>query len=343
MIKKIAIAITLLLLILLVWNYDLVGYGIGQAQGQLKVIRNAKPVEDFLKNPDFPEPLKTKILLVQEIRQFAFDSLGLNDSDNYTTLYDQQDKAILWNVTASPPFEMKGYEWKFPFLGSVSYKGFFDLEKAKAEAARLEKEGYETQIDEIGGWSTLGWFKDPILSNMLKRSEGNLANVIIHELTHGTLYVKNNVTYNENLATFVGDRGAEKFLEQKYGKDSEEYMHYTFAKEDYRKYVRHVLNAADKLDSLYNTFTAQQSTETKKQLKEACIRQFVADIDTISFTFPETYQRYFSPDSLPNNNYFLSYKRYREEQNVFEDEFYNKFKGNFKRYMAYLKETYPSL
>jgi predicted aminopeptidase len=343
MIKKIASGVVLLLLLLLVWNYELVGYGLGQAQGQLKVIRNARPIEDYLQDNTFPEPLKEKIRLVQEIRQYAFDSLGLNESDNYTTLYNQHDKPILWNVTASPPFEMKAYEWKFPFLGSVSYKGFFDYQKAQTEATRLEKEGYETQIDEVGGWSTLGWFKDPILSNMLKRTEGSLANVIIHELTHGTLYVKNNVTYNENLASFVGDHGAARFLEQKYGKDSEEYRRYVLSKEDYRKYSQHVLNGASKLDSLYNTFSDKQSVQAKQQLKEKYIRQFAADIDTISFTYPERYRNYFSPDSLPNNNYFLSYKRYREEQNVFEDEFNQKFNGDFKKYMAYLKETYPSL
>ena len=37
--------------------------------------------------------------------------------------------------------------------------------------------------------------------------------VFIHELTHGTLYVKDGVSYNENLASFVGDEGAIKIKE----------------------------------------------------------------------------------------------------------------------------------
>ncbi len=45
---------------------------------------------------------------------------------------------------------------------------------------------------------------------MLNRSEGDLANLIIHEMSHATIFVKDSVDFNENLATFIGDRGAER-------------------------------------------------------------------------------------------------------------------------------------
>jgi hypothetical protein len=35
--------------------------------------------------------------------------------------------------------------------------------------------------------------------------------------------------------------------------------------------------------------------------------------------------------------------RYRGMQNHFEEEFRNKFGGDFKKYFSYLKKTYPSL
>jgi predicted aminopeptidase len=62
-------------------------------------------------------------------------------------------------------------------------------------------------IQEVG--QRLGWFTDPILSKMLMRSEGDLANLIIHEMSHATIFVKDSIEFNENLATFIGDRGAE--------------------------------------------------------------------------------------------------------------------------------------
>ncbi len=81
-------------LIFLLLNWDLVAYGAGQAIGQIKVITQAEPVESFLNNPDFPAEKKEKIRLIQEIRQFAFDSLGLDKSESYTKMYDQNEKAF---------------------------------------------------------------------------------------------------------------------------------------------------------------------------------------------------------------------------------------------------------
>jgi hypothetical protein len=48
-------------------------------------------------------------------------------------------------------------------------------------------------------------------------------------------------------------------------------------------------------------------------------------------------------DSLPNNAFFMSYIRYRAKQNQFEEEFTTKFNSDFRKYLAYLKKTYPSL
>lgn len=97
----------------------------------------------------------------------------------------------MYVVTACAPFAFQPRMWHFPVVGSFPYKGFFEKNKALAEAKKIkEEEGLEVSVRTAGGWSTLGWFKDPVLSNMLNRSEGDLANLIIHELTHGTLFVK---------------------------------------------------------------------------------------------------------------------------------------------------------
>ena len=46
---------------------------------------------------------------------------------------------------------------------------------------------------------------------------------------------------------------------------------------------------------------------------------------------------------LPNNAFFISYQTYRSKQNQFRQEFETKFRRDFKKYLAYLKEKYPSL
>ena len=340
-IKPFVRTILFILLMLLLFNWDLVAYGLGQGYGQLKVLYQAEPIETYLNNPDFPENKKDKIHLIQEIRQFAFDSLGLDHTASYTKMYDQQDKALLWNVTACEPYALKAYEWSFPLLGTVSYKGFFNKQKAETLKKKLQAEGYDTNIREVGGWSTLGILNDPILSNMLNRTEGSLANLIIHELTHGTIFIKNGITYNENLASFVGDYGAVRFLKHKYGADSPEYHFYQNAKYDRDLYINFALKKAKSLDSLYKSFDNSVTEAQKEQLKTTFIQGFVEQVRKLPYK-NENYKRLFE-DELPNNTYFMSRIRYRAKQNEFKEEFENQFNADFPKYLNYLKSKHPSI
>ena len=145
-IKRVLLAILLILVVLTVAYWDLVVYGIRQGKGQLTIIWNAKPVEEFLANPDFPDSLKQKLVLINEVRKYAIDSLGLKDTKNYKTLYDQKGEEIMWVVTASEPFKLKAKEWKFPVLGSVPYKGFFNKELALKLREELIEEGWDVSL-----------------------------------------------------------------------------------------------------------------------------------------------------------------------------------------------------
>lgn len=343
MIKKIILTILAGIALLALWQYELVGYGLSQAKGQIAIVWGARPIEECLKDSSLPDSLRNGLQLVQDVRRFAFDSLGIPPTDNYTTFYDQHGKPLLWVVTASKPYELKAKEWCFPLLGCFSYKGFFNYEAALAEEAKLKTEGYEVLVEVVNGWSTLGWFRDPVLSNMLKRSEGGLSSLIIHELTHGAIYVKDSVTFNENLATFVGEQGALMYLSKKYGVDTYEYHQYANNKSDYEKYCKHVLSGANKLDSLYRSFTPQITDNEKQNLKTACIASIFARLDTVSFHFPELYLNHFSSDNYPNNTYFMSYRRYRMQQSDLDRQFRGEFKGDFKAYLRYLKEKYKSM
>ena len=90
-----------LVLIYLAFNFQLLLYGIGQLRGQLNVIINSKPIEEVLASPSFPDSLKVKIRLIQEIKEFGIKNLGLKNSRNYTTVFDQKGKPILWIVAAT--------------------------------------------------------------------------------------------------------------------------------------------------------------------------------------------------------------------------------------------------
>lgn len=341
--KRIFLAFLFLLLAVILTQWQLVSYGIQQARGQLHIIWNAEPVQEYLADPHFPDSLKTKLNLITDVRQFAIDSLSLKDTKNYKTLYDQKGEEVMWVVMASEPFRLEAKEWNFPVIGSFPYKGFFEREEALKLRDQLESEGWDVNIRNPGGWSTLGWFTDPILSKMLERNEGDLANLIIHEMSHATIFVKDSIDFNENLATFIGDRGTEKFLLSVYGPGSEEYITYMNEDRDYMLFSDHMLKGAEKLDSLYKTMNENDPLEKRSRVKKEMIRKIVESLDTLSLrgTTGKPSMRF--REKLPNNAYFLNFIRYQSKQDIFYDEWKQRFNGDLKAYIEYLSEKYPFL
>lgn len=332
----------LFMLCILIWH-ELIIYGISQGKGQLNVLLNAQPIDVIMKDETFSDSLKQKLILIGEIKKFAVDSLGINPSDNYTTVYNQYNKPILWTVSASKPYQLKAKEWTFPFLGTVSYKGFFNKKALREEYLKLVKDGYDIDVYSPSAWSTLGWFKDPVLSNMLYKDEGNLANLIIHELTHGTLYIKNDVTFNENLANFIGDKGAERFLAYKYGIDSKEYINYNYKKEDQKIYDGYMLKSSEKLNTLYSTFKSSDPEAYKKEKKKQMITEIVLGVNKLPLHKKKSLFRYSLQAFSEGNAFFMSFDRYDSQYDMFEKIYKEQYNSDLKKYLEALKEKYPSL
>lgn len=338
MVRKILLSVLVVLMALVIWYWSLLIYGARMGYGQLKIIWNAKPVETFLNDPSFPDSLKAKLRLIEEIRKYGIDSLGFKDTESYKTMYDQKDQELMWVVQACEPFKLEPKLWHFPIVGDLPYKGFFAKEKALDERKKLMNENYDVSVRNPGGWSTLGWFTDPILSGMLKRGEGDLASLILHEMVHSTIFIKDNADFNENLASFIGDTASYFFLANKYGRNSKEYLQYLHEDQDYRTYSRHILRGTKSLDSLYNSFTHSESFETKKEKKKGMIEKIVKSIDTLSL-----FEKRKTSNWLPNNTYFMSFHLYQSKQKDFGDELDKKFNGNLRAYIKYLSEKHPFL
>ena len=335
--KRKILALLLVVLALLIFGKrKLLIYGVDQGLGQFSVIWNARPIDEVLDNNNLPDSLRKKLELSKDIRLFAIKTLGLNESDNYTTFYDQEGQSILWNVSASDKYALKPYLWKYPFLGEMPYKGFFDLNKAIAERNRLLQKGYDTRIRTVSGWSTLGILKDPILSNMLERSEGQLAEVIIHELVHSTIFIKDKVDFNENLASFIGEEGAKQFLKYHFSDTSKEYTEYVHEEHDSKKFTKHILRGSKKLDSLYSTFDNKQGHE-KDTLKTQMISEIISTVDTNDF-FNDKYLHFFD-STRPNNAYFMSFMRYHSQEDSLIGV-YKTFSEDLKTMISALKSKH---
>ncbi len=338
--KRALISFILLLIILFCINCKVVFYGIEQGIGQLKLVRNAVPIHELLKDTNVSDSIKEKLLLVQEIKQYAIDSIGLLPSKNYNSMYDQRGEPIAWIVYASPRYEMIVYQWSFPIIGKLPYIGFFDKNKAINESHRMQKKGYDTRVGTVTAWSTLGYFNDPILSNMLFQSEGDLSELIIHELTHSTIFLTGEAQFNENLATFVGETGAKKFLVTKYGENSIELNEYLGAISDNKKISAHFLSGSRKLDSLYKTFSADLDTNDKNNIKTKYITQIINQLDTLNLYDTTIINIYKTRRHKINNAFFVGYITYYEHQNEFVEQYTKTFEPDLKKYIKYLKETY---
>jgi predicted aminopeptidase len=338
LIYKILFTFILFLFILLISNCKLVSYGIKQGVGQIRIVRNARPIPEMMSDPKIPDSLKIKFKLVEEIKRFAYDSLGLIPSKNYNTYYDQKGKPLAWVAIGCDAYKMKAYEWKFPIVGKLPYKGFFKEEEAIEEANKLAEKGYDSRVATVSAWSTLGYFKDPILSTMLDQSEGQIARLIIHELTHSTLFIKGKAQFNENLATFIGDEGTKQYLKSKYGLESPEYKQYIGEISDSEILSTHILGGAKRLDSLYAQFKPDLPDSVKKNQKNSLIKEIIFDLDTIHFFEPHSFKRIQS--KLPNNAFFIGYITYNQDQDQIWDDFINKFNSDFKAYLKYLEDKY---
>lgn len=340
--KKISLFLLACLLVLLLWNWSLIGYGVAQGIGQMRIVWGARPIAEVLEDPAFPDSLKDKLRIVHQVRAFAIDSLGLNDTENYTTVFDQKGNELMWVVTASEPFRLKAKTWHFPVVGEVPYKGYFDREKALAEVKALQDANWDVGLRNPGGWSTLGWFTDPILSGMLEKGEGDLASLIIHEMVHATIFVKDSVSFNENLATFIADSSAFAFLAWKYGKTSPAYNTYREEVIDHQRYSRHVLRGALALDSLYNGMDSEEPIEDRRKRKEQVIARIIETMDTL------TLYRYKIPrerfrQKPPNNDYFLNYLRYESRQSDFKSELQNQYNGHWREMIRDYRRRFPFL
>jgi len=149
---------------------------------------------------------------VLDAREFARDSVGLRVKESFTQFTQLERDTLVLVLSGAHRDRLATYSWWFPVVGRVPYKGYFDYDRARAAARRLRDRGYDVSLRPAAAFSTLGWFNDPLLSTTLALDSVNLANTVIHEVTHSTFYAPGEAVFNESFANFVGARGAEWFF-----------------------------------------------------------------------------------------------------------------------------------
>jgi len=176
------------------------------------ILRRRRPIRAIVADPSTNPPVARRLELVLDARAFAVDSIRLTAKESFTT-YSQLDRDTLVLVLSGAyPDRLKSYTWWFPIVGRVPYKGYFDFSAAKDAARKLGAAGFDVYLRPAPAFSTLGFFNDPLLSTALGADTVDLANTVIHELTHNTFYASGQAVFNESFANFVGARGSAWFF-----------------------------------------------------------------------------------------------------------------------------------
>jgi predicted aminopeptidase len=217
---KCSLATIVLISVLAGCATDELGYVASQAGGQLDILARAEPISRVLNRDDVDNTTRRKLKLVQAVVRFAEDELGLEVGERYRTVSMLPRPATLYVVTAAPVDGLEAMRWSYPLVGELPYRGFFALDEARQFASSLARPGIETDVRPVSTYSLLGLWSDPLLSPVLDDEEAIIAETVIHELTHATVFAPGQGAFNEGLATFVGREGRRQFLRKVLGDDS---------------------------------------------------------------------------------------------------------------------------
>jgi predicted aminopeptidase len=188
-------------------------YYLHAATGHLQLLSKRQSIPALLETSGTPEQLQKKLQDVAEIRDFASQSLLLPENESYRSYVKLDRPYVVWNVIATPEFSLTPLEWCFPVVGCLSYRGYFDHQKAQ-EFARSLDAANDTLVVGVPAYSTLSWFDDPVLSTFSDWPEVFIAQLIFHELAHQQLFIADDTVFNESFATAVEQAGLKRWLKR---------------------------------------------------------------------------------------------------------------------------------
>jgi predicted aminopeptidase len=184
------------------------------AQGQLALLADARPIDDWIADSNTNDKLRHRLEAARQIRRYAVQEMKLPNNGSYTNYTALKRPYVLWNVVATPELSLKPLQWCFPVAGCVNYRGYYSKDAAQAYARQLRAQGHDVEVGGVSAYSTLGWFSDPLMSTFINYPDAELARLIFHELAHQVVYVAGDSQFNESFASAVEQAGVEAWLER---------------------------------------------------------------------------------------------------------------------------------
>ncbi len=298
------------------------------ARGQLRLMAGRVPNERALQTVEFTDAERDRLELVPRIKEFGEQRIGLSPTRNYETI-NPEFRSAVWNVSATAVDRFEPHYFAYPVVGKLPYIGYFGKEDALAEQARLDALGWETYVRSAGAYSTLGWFRDPLWRSMLSWDEEQLANTVLHELAHATLWMPGHGDFNESLATFLGDQSAALYMEELRAERPEAYQLWQDRIADgvlYRE-TMHALVA--RLDGLYRSGLPRAEVLARKERVIATARARWLELPWRL----DGYRKAMGADRIVNNAKLVQFRIYNAGGDVFDDAL-ARFDGDLPAFLA---------
>lgn len=300
-------------------------YVLKAAAGHGRLLLNRRSIDKAVKDPKTPGPLKEKLRLVQDARAFGFAAMGLSKSRDYST-YTPVEGPVTFIVSGSSKTSLTPYLWKFPVVGSFPYKGYFKKADALKEAANLRAQGFDACVGGAAAYNTPLWVSDPVPTAVLEEDGGAVVSLILHELTHGTVALKDQTRFNEALAVFVGDQGTEDFFKSRGERSRKDLEAFHASRRRSRDFEAAMDEVYRQLDGLYKGSESEEEKLLQRDALFALGRQRIKDAG-------------FDLGPL-DNAVVLAHRLYHEDLSDFKAA-YDKMGGDWKKVIAFFRGLDP--
>ena len=251
-------------------------------RGQMRLFNRGRPLQEVISDPRTDRGLAKLLSGIPGIKSFG-EASGLKATPNYREYVELGADSVVYVVTVSEKLRFQPVIFKFPLVGSFSYLGWFSEEDAREFSGVYAARGLDVDVRGASAYSTLGWFKDPLLSSMIPKLDGKvlptalpeLVNVFLHESVHATLYLPNQSSFNESLASFTADILTARYFEKS---DPEQKKSWEEFQENQKRFdsVRKRLSRAYR--DLKSVYDSPQSEEEKATFKMRYLESLQAEL-----------------------------------------------------------------
>jgi predicted aminopeptidase len=310
-------------------------YVTSQGLRYLSIRSRAEGIDRALADPAIDAGTRGLLETSREVRAFAASELGLRQTKSYASIVRLDSDRLATVVQACAELSFDRWLWSYPFVGRLPYRGYFDPADAEREAGRLRAKGLDVIARPVAAFSPLGYLSDPLFSFMASYGEAEIADLVIHEMTHATVFLRGRRAgaeqFNEELATFVGREGSILYLAGSRGPGSPEIGAARAARADAEAYAAFLRGTVEELQLVYGS----DATEAEKRARKAEIiasraALFRADYGRLFET--EAYRD--APVDRINNAYLDLYRLYEGESSLYGDYYERVSGGDMKSFIA---------